>query len=122
MLSSSCPRCAGSTRVLLFSTSFAARVSLVALSLSAGFLPVVSSLLLFVLYLSLTIAGQTFLSFQWDILLLETGFLAILFAPLGWRIGSSHNAAVSRIGRFPAQAASLQIDADVGSGEINQRR
>ena len=29
------------------------------------------------LYLSLTTAGQDFLSFQWDILLLETGFLAI---------------------------------------------
>ena len=36
---------------------------------------------LFVFYLSLTVAGQTFLSFQWDILLLETGFLAIFFAP-----------------------------------------
>jgi predicted DCC family thiol-disulfide oxidoreductase YuxK len=40
--------------------------------------------LLFVFYLSLTLAGQTFLSFQWDILLLETGFLAIFFAP--WRV------------------------------------
>ena len=33
------------------------------------------------LYLSLFNCGQTFLSFQWDILLLETGFLAILWAP-----------------------------------------
>jgi len=32
---------------------------------------------LFVLYLSLYHAGQTFLNFQWDTLLLETGFLAI---------------------------------------------
>jgi lipase maturation factor 1 len=32
---------------------------------------------LYVLYLSLDIAGQDFLSFQWDSLLLETGFLAI---------------------------------------------
>jgi len=32
---------------------------------------------LFVLYLSLFHAGQTFLSFQWDTLLLESGFLAI---------------------------------------------
>jgi hypothetical protein len=39
---------------------------------------------LFVFYLSLTIAGQTFLSFQWDILLLETGFLSIFAAP--WRL------------------------------------
>ncbi len=33
--------------------------------------------LLFVLYLSFASAGQEFLSFQWDSLLLETGFLAI---------------------------------------------
>jgi predicted DCC family thiol-disulfide oxidoreductase YuxK len=33
--------------------------------------------LLFVLYLSLSSAGQDFLSFQWDSLLLEAGFLAI---------------------------------------------
>jgi lipase maturation factor 1 len=32
---------------------------------------------LYLLYLSLDIAGQDFLSFQWDSLLLETGFLAI---------------------------------------------
>jgi hypothetical protein len=34
-------------------------------------------ILLFVLYLSFSSAGQDFLSFQWDALLLETGFLAI---------------------------------------------
>jgi predicted DCC family thiol-disulfide oxidoreductase YuxK len=39
---------------------------------------------LFVFYLSLTIAGQMFLNFQWDVLLLETGFLSIFFAP--WRL------------------------------------
>jgi len=33
--------------------------------------------LLWVLYLSLVQIGQVFLSFQWDVLLLETGFLAI---------------------------------------------
>ena len=32
---------------------------------------------LFVLYLSYAYAGQDFMSFQWDVLLLETGFLAI---------------------------------------------
>ncbi|HEV8619172.1 MAG TPA: lipase maturation factor family protein [Candidatus Udaeobacter sp.] len=51
------------------------------LLLIAGLVPVVSLIALFVLYLSLTIAGQGFLSFQWDILLLETGFLAIFLAP-----------------------------------------
>src|SRR5713101_4841084 len=54
------------------------------LLLIAGIVPVVSLIALFVFYLSLTIAGQTFLSFQWDILLLETGFLAI-FLP-AWQL------------------------------------
>jgi hypothetical protein len=39
---------------------------------------------LFVFYLSLAIAGQVFLNFQWDVLLLETGFLAIFIVP--WRL------------------------------------
>jgi lipase maturation factor 1 len=49
-----------------------------------GIAPAVSLVLLFVFYLSLTIAGQVFLSFQWDVLLLEAGFLSIFFAP--WRL------------------------------------
>jgi len=40
---------------------------------------------LFALYLSYTYAGQYFTSFQWDVLLLEAGFLAI-FVPGGSRI------------------------------------
>ena len=49
-----------------------------------GIAPVICLTALFVFYLSLTVAGQTFLSFQWDILLLETGFLSIFLAP--WRL------------------------------------
>lgn len=41
-----------------------------------------TTFLLWVLYLSLYQAGQTFLHFQWDILLLETGVLAILASPV----------------------------------------
>jgi len=42
--------------------------------------------LCYVLYLSLVHLGQVFLSFQWDVLLTETGFLALLLAPWGhWR-------------------------------------
>ncbi|HKZ95918.1 MAG TPA: lipase maturation factor family protein [Hyphomicrobiaceae bacterium] len=40
---------------------------------------------LFVLYLSFVYAGQLFMNFQWDLLLLETGFLAI-FLTTGSRI------------------------------------
>jgi predicted DCC family thiol-disulfide oxidoreductase YuxK len=35
-------------------------------------------------YLSLVTVGGDFMSFQWDALLLETGFLAIFFAPWQW--------------------------------------
>ena len=49
-----------------------------------GIAPTLSLVALFAFYLSLTIAGQTFLSFQWDVLLLETGFLSIFLAP--WRL------------------------------------
>ncbi len=38
--------------------------------------------LLWLIYLSLTTVGREFLAFQWDSLLLETGWLAIFFAPL----------------------------------------
>lgn len=50
--------------------------------LIAGFAPVVTAALLWVFYLSLTVAGQAFLEFQWDMLLLETGLLACFYAPL----------------------------------------
>ena len=49
-----------------------------------GIAPGLSLVGLIVFYLSLTVAGQTFLSFQWDILLIETGFLSIFLAP--WRL------------------------------------
>ena len=70
------------------------------LLLMAGFVPVVWLIALFIFYLSLTIAGQTFLSFQWDILLLETGFLAIFLAP--WQLWPKRGRepAVSRAGLF----------------------
>jgi len=40
--------------------------------------------LLWACYLSVSVVGQTFLWFQWDGLLLETGLLAVLYAPLRW--------------------------------------
>jgi predicted DCC family thiol-disulfide oxidoreductase YuxK len=54
------------------------------LLLILGIAPAVLLVVLFVFYLSLTIAGQVFLNFQWDVLLLETGFLSIFLAP--WRL------------------------------------
>ncbi len=57
---------------------------LCSLLLILGIAPALLLVILFVSYLSLTIAGQDFFSFQWDVLLLETGFLSIFFAP--WRL------------------------------------
>lgn len=51
------------------------------LLLAAGFGPIPLLIPLWVLYLSYTSAGQEFLSYQWDALLLETGFMTI-FLPL----------------------------------------
>jgi lipase maturation factor 1 len=52
-----------------------------ALGLIAGIAPRVCLAGMWLLYLSLTTAGGEFLSFQWDNLLLETGLLAVFFAP-----------------------------------------
>ena len=46
-----------------------------------GVRPRLLLVLLWLLYLSLSVVGQDFLSFQWDALLLESGLLAILWAP-----------------------------------------
>ena len=40
-----------------------------------------SLVVLYLLYLSLFYAGQTFMHFQWDLLLIEAGFLAIFLTP-----------------------------------------
>lgn len=49
-------------------------------ALFLGWKQQLSLVLLFIFYLSLFHAGQTFLTFQWDTLLLESGFLAIFLA------------------------------------------
>jgi lipase maturation factor 1 len=50
--------------------------------LVAGILPSIALPLLWLAYLSLSVVCRDFLAFQWDTLLLETGFLAIFLAPL----------------------------------------
>jgi lipase maturation factor 1 len=57
---------------------------ILSLLLIFGIAPALSLVALFGFYLSLTIAAQVFLNFQWDVLLLETGFLSIFLAP--WRL------------------------------------
>jgi predicted DCC family thiol-disulfide oxidoreductase YuxK len=45
-----------------------------------GVVPAAAAGLAWLLYLSLTVAGQVFLEFQWDMLLLEAGLLAVFLA------------------------------------------
>ncbi len=54
-----------------------------ALLVCCGVMQRIALLALWVLYLSLVVVGQDFLSFQWDNLLLEAGLLALLLAPSG---------------------------------------
>ena len=51
--------------------------AVISLVLLAGYLERAALLLLYTLYLSLCTIGQDFMSFQWDMLLLEAGFLAM---------------------------------------------
>ncbi len=54
------------------------------LALIAGVAPIPTLFSLWACYLSLVLGGQTFLGFQWDSLLLETGFCALFVAPAIW--------------------------------------
>jgi predicted DCC family thiol-disulfide oxidoreductase YuxK len=55
-----------------------------AVLLIAGIAPAPCLFLLWLIYLSLCSVSDPFLGFQWDVLLLETGLLAIFLAPLQW--------------------------------------
>ncbi|TFH22874.1 MAG: DUF393 domain-containing protein [Myxococcales bacterium] len=98
----------GEDRVWLAPTLFWVGASDAALHVVCG-LGVVASVLLvlnvmpalavaeaWVMYLSLYTAGQTFLGFQWDVLLLETGVLGFLLAPWGVRPGVAGAAVAPR--------------------------
>lgn len=56
---------------------------LASVALLVGALPGPMALLATLLYLSLRVIGGPFMAFQWDILLVETGWVAALFLP--WR-------------------------------------
>lgn len=62
-----------------------------------GIAPAPCLFLLWVIYLSLATVGRVFLGFQWDNLLLETGFLAIFLAPIQLRPHPSRQTAPSRL-------------------------
>jgi len=70
----------GLSDALLRLVCFAGAIA--AIGVMAGVARRASLAVAFVLYLSLVSIGQAFFSFQWDFLLLETGFLAIFLRPV----------------------------------------
>jgi hypothetical protein len=68
--------------------------------LVAGIAPALMLALLWVDYLSFSAIGRAFLSYQWDALLLETGFLAIFVAPLAFRDRRSDGNQAPRVARW----------------------
>lgn len=65
---------------------------LLSLALTFNIAPRRSAMLLWSLYLSYVAVGREFLSFQWDVLLLEMGLLSALTAPGGLRPGLGRDA------------------------------
>ncbi|HZR84880.1 MAG TPA: lipase maturation factor family protein [Candidatus Binatia bacterium] len=55
-------------------------------ALAVGIAPLPALAACWLLYLSFANVGQPFLLYQWDALLLETGFLALFWAPLALRL------------------------------------
>jgi hypothetical protein len=68
-----------------------------AVALVADLAPTAMLIMLWGLYLSLTVVGRDFLSFQWDVLLLETALLALFVAPRHFLPGPA-SGAVSALG------------------------
>jgi hypothetical protein len=55
--------------------------TLAAFLLTIGLIPLISATITYIIYLSLMVVGEPFLSFQWDALLTETLFLSIFLLP-----------------------------------------
>jgi hypothetical protein len=83
--------------------------ALCSIALIFGLVPIVSLIALFVCYESLVVAGQVFFNFQWDILLLETGFFAIFFAPFTWWMSAKREAPFSKVGFFLLQLVLFKL-------------
>ena len=71
--------------------------ALVAVLVTIGIAPAPMLALAWLFYLSLTTVCGEFLGYQWDTLLLETGLLAMFFAPLQFRPGLAREAPPSRV-------------------------
>jgi hypothetical protein len=87
----------------------AALTTVAALLLAVGVAPRVSAGVLWLGYLSLVKIGGPFLSFQWDVLLIETAFLAMLFAPAGLLPWPTRESPPSRLTLFLLRFLSARL-------------
>ncbi|MBM43774.1 MAG: membrane protein [Phycisphaerae bacterium] len=62
--------------------------AIAAFLLVLGLAPMAMLLVCWTSYLSIVNSGDVFFNYQWDALLLETGFLAIFLAPVHWRLNA----------------------------------
>ena len=74
-------RSVGSTPAIRSCIFYVAAGVVLSLLLILQIAPLFCLILLWSLYLSLSVAGQVFMNFQWDYLLLEVGFFSIFLAP-----------------------------------------
>ena len=94
--------------------------------ITLGFLPIPALIGLWAIYLSFSTITRTFLGYQWDSLLLETGFLAIFMAPSGWWPKISKERIPSKIYLFLAYWLLFRLMfssgvVKLGSGDLSWR-
>ena len=88
-------------------------------------LPMAAVIGLYLLYLNVVWIGQDFFTFQWDVLLLEAGFAAILVTPFGW-LPQYRNRSTSGIGVWVLRFLIFRLMLESGlvkllSGDITWR-
>ena len=88
-----------------------------ALAAVAGVAPAAALAVSWICYLSVYVAGQQFLSYQWDALLLEAGVLGVMWAPLGLAAPPGLGAGAAASGHLAPALADLPAHVVLGSGE-----
>lgn len=73
---------------------------LACITLFIGYMPAVSAFVIWICYLSITIAGQVFFAFQWDALLIEMSLLMIFLAPWVLKIAPKVKFSPNRLAHF----------------------
>ena len=105
----------------LFLESLSVLGVVLSIVLIAGYFTLPIVIILYALHLSLVVVGQNFMSFQWDALLLEAGFLAIFISPRNLITGSLNSPPPSRILIFLFWFLLFRLMFSSGIGKIVSR-